>query len=122
VDRKTAFRVILALLGVFAGWTAASYAARALDSVKMCAQEAINSKDWSCLGVFVVTCYFRHLKVVFEKAGVDVTEANKREIDKTIHGIVGVEYKNCSATWKEVKKRLAADEDAFIAALKQALN
>jgi hypothetical protein len=62
------------------------------------------------------------LKVVFEKAGVDVTEANKRELDRVIHGIVGVEYKNCSATWKEVKKRLAEDEDGFITALKQALN
>jgi len=62
------------------------------------------------------------LKAVFEKAGVDVTEANKREIDRVIHGIVGVDYKNCSATWKEVKKRLAEDEDGFITALKQALN
>jgi len=70
----------------------------------------------------VVTCYFRNLKAVFEKAGVDVTNANKHEIDKVIHGIVGVEYKNCSATWKEVKKRLAEDEDGFITALKQALS
>ena len=69
-----------------------------------------------------MTCYFRHLKAVFEKAGVDVKEANKRELDRVIHGIVGVEYKNCSATWKEVKKRLAEDEDGFITALKQALN
>ena len=69
-----------------------------------------------------MTCYFRHLKAVFEKAGVDVTEANKRELDRVIRGIVGVEYKDCSATWKEVKKRLAEDEDGFITALKQALN
>ena len=69
-----------------------------------------------------MTCYFRHLKTIFEKAGVNVTKANKREIDKVIHGIVGVEYKNCSATWKEVKKRLAGDEAGFITALKQALN
>jgi len=69
-----------------------------------------------------MTCYFRHLKTVFEKVGVDVTEANKREIDRVIHGIVGVEYKNCSATWKEVKKRLAEDEDRFITTLKEALN
>ena len=69
-----------------------------------------------------MTCYFRHLKAIFEKVGLDVTEANKREIDKVIHGIVGVKYKNCSATWIEVKKRLAEDEEGFIIALKQKLN
>ncbi len=69
-----------------------------------------------------MTCYFRHLKTVFEKVGVDANKTNKREIDKAIHGIVGTQYTNCSATWKEVKKRLAEDEDGFIAALKHALN
>ena len=69
-----------------------------------------------------MTCYFRHLKAVFEKAGVVVTKENKSEIDKAIHSIVSVEYKNCSATWKEVKKRLAEDDEAFITDLKEALN
>jgi len=68
-----------------------------------------------------LTCYFRHLKIIFEKVGVTVTETNKREIDRVIHGIVGVEYKNCSPTWKEVKHRLADDEDQFLTALKQVL-
>jgi len=36
---------------------------------------------------FVMTCYFRHLKQVFEKAGIEVTSENKREIDRVIHGI-----------------------------------
>lgn len=67
-----------------------------------------------------MTCYFRHLGTVFEKAGINVTKDNKREIDRVIHSIVGVEYKNCPATWKEVKKRLAEDEKSFIAALKEA--
>ena len=62
------------------------------------------------------------MKPVFEKAAVEVTKANKREIDKVIHGMVGVKYKNCAATWKEVKKRLAEDEDGFITALKRTLN
>jgi len=66
-----------------------------------------------------VTCYFRHLKQVFEKAGIDVTKENKREIDKVIHSIVGVEYKSCPAAWKEVKKRLAEDESKFVAQLKE---
>ena len=69
-----------------------------------------------------MTCYFRHLQQVFEKAGLEVTKENKREIDRAIHSIVGVSYKNCSATWKEVKKRLAEGEERFISELKIALS
>ena len=68
-----------------------------------------------------MTCYFRHLQRVFKKAGVEVTGENKREIDRIIHGIVGVEYKNCSDAWKQVKKRIAEDEEGFISRLKEAL-
>ena len=52
-----------------------------------------------------VTCYFRHklMKDVFTKAGVEVIKENRKEIDRIIHSIVVVEYKNCSATWKAVK-------------------
>jgi len=60
-----------------------------------------------------MTCYFRHLQEVFKKAGIGVTEENKREVDKIIHRIVGVKYKDCSATWKEVKKRISEDEEGF---------
>jgi len=66
-----------------------------------------------------LTCYFRHLQEVFQKAGIEVTKDNKREIDEVIHGIVGVEYKNCPAAWSEVKRRLAEDEEAFIKELKK---
>ncbi len=65
-----------------------------------------------------MTCYFRHLNEVFSKAGLEVTKDNKREIDRMIHSIVGVEYKNCAPTWKEVKKRMAADEEEFARVLK----
>jgi hypothetical protein len=34
---------------------------------------------------------------------------------------MAVEYKNCSATWKEVKKRIAEDEEAFVSQLEEAL-
>ncbi len=68
-----------------------------------------------------MTCYFRHLNEVFRKAGITITKENRQEIDKAIHNIVGVEYKSCPAAWKEVKKRLAEDEDAFVSALKNAL-
>jgi len=72
--------------------------------------------------VIRVTCYFRHLQQVFEKAGLDVTKENRREIDRVIHGIVGVGYKNCPAAWREVKKRLDEDEERFVSKLRKALS
>ncbi|UCD26977.1 MAG: hypothetical protein JSW19_04550 [Candidatus Bathyarchaeota archaeon] len=68
-----------------------------------------------------MTCYFRHLREFFDKAGIEVTSKNKRQIDRIIHEIMGVEYKNCSATWKEVKKHIAEDEEAFVSQLKETL-
>jgi hypothetical protein len=69
-----------------------------------------------------LTCYFRHLKDVFARAGINITKGNKKEVDRVIHSIVGVEYKNCSATWKEVKKRIAESEEDFVAELKKKLS
>ncbi len=66
-----------------------------------------------------MTCYFRHIQQIFKKAGIEVTSENKREIDRVIHGIVGVEYKNCPAAWREVKKRLAENEEDFVSELKK---
>ena len=68
-----------------------------------------------------MTCYFRHIQYVLKKVGIEVTKENKREIDRVIHVIAGVEYKNCPATWREVKKRIAEDEKAFVSRLKEAL-
>jgi hypothetical protein len=68
-----------------------------------------------------MTCYFRHLKAIFNETGIEVTKENRRDIDKIIHGIMRVDYKNCSATWKKVKERLVDDSDGFISDLKQAL-
>ncbi len=69
-----------------------------------------------------MTCYFRHLKEVFQKANITVTPQNRQQIDKTIHGIVGVEYKNCPATWRQVKQRIVEDETGFVAMLKNTWN
>ncbi|MFH1821840.1 MAG: hypothetical protein ABH852_05320 [Methanobacteriota archaeon] len=66
-----------------------------------------------------MTCYFRHLKGVFEKAGIEVTNDNKRDVDKLIHNIVRVRYKNCPATGKKVNKRIAEDEGGFASELKK---
>jgi hypothetical protein len=67
-----------------------------------------------------VTCYFRHLKPVFEKAGITVTAQNRQKIDKIIHDLVGVKYNNCPAAWKQVKLRITEDEAGFVSLLKDA--
>jgi hypothetical protein len=69
-----------------------------------------------------VTCYFRHLHEVFAKAGIDVTKENRKELAIIIHKIMHVEYKNCPATWKEVKRKLAEDEAGFVSKLKAEWN
>jgi len=69
-----------------------------------------------------VTCYFRHLKEVFKKAGIEATSQNRTEIDRVIHDIVGVKYKNCPAAWRQIKNRLAQDEADFVSKLRQAWN
>ncbi|MGY5861740.1 MAG: hypothetical protein RTU09_05155 [Candidatus Thorarchaeota archaeon] len=68
-----------------------------------------------------MTCYFRHIKHLFTEIGVEVTTENKRELDRRIHELVGVEYKNCSAAWKEIKMKLAEDEVGFIVNLRETL-
>jgi hypothetical protein len=71
-----------------------------------------------------MSCYFRHMKDVLEEAGVEVTRENKKEIDRLIHGLMDVGYKNCSPTWKAVKERIKGDAEArsqFVQGLKQAL-
>ena len=65
-----------------------------------------------------MTCYFRHLNEFFDQAGITVTKENRKDIDRAIHKIMGTDYKNCSATWKEVKKRLAEDAEGFVSALR----
>jgi len=57
-----------------------------------------------------MSCYFRHMSGIMEEAGVTITKENKKDIDRALHSLVGVEYKNCSATWKELKKIQQTEE------------
>lgn len=56
-----------------------------------------------------MSCYFRHLKDLFQEAGIEVTPANKKQLDQAFHRIVRVEYKDCPSTWKRLKQELAGD-------------
>jgi hypothetical protein len=68
-----------------------------------------------------MSCYFRHMQDIFSEAGIKITLDNKKEIDQAIHRIVNVSYKNCPATWKEIKNRTANAEkrEEFIQKLKK---
>ncbi len=57
-----------------------------------------------------MSCYFRHLKDILNQAGIAVTPANKKQIDQAIHQIVGVNYKDCPATWKALKQQVLSDD------------
>jgi ribosomal protein L17 len=62
------------------------------------------------------------MKDVLEEAGIEITKDNKKEIDRIIHGLVDVAYKDCSPTWKKVKEHIKTDEAArnqFIKDLKK---
>ena len=41
-----------------------------------------------------MSCYFRHMKNVLEESGCEVTKDNKKYIDRIIHELVDVEYKD----------------------------
>ena len=71
-----------------------------------------------------MSCYFRHMKDVLDEVGVEITPENKKEIDRILHGIAGVEYKNCSPAWKKVKEMVrgdAAERERFVEKLKEAV-
>ena len=53
-----------------------------------------------------MSCYFRHIKDLFDEAGVSPTPENKRCLDAAIHEALGVSYKDCSTTWAKVKVAL----------------
>jgi hypothetical protein len=42
-------------------------------------------------GAKTMICYFRHMKLIFEQIGIEITPENKREIDKKIHALLGTE-------------------------------
>ncbi len=70
-----------------------------------------------------MSCYFRHIKDILGEAGIEVTTANKKQVDQAIHHILGTTYKDCPETWKRFKQQILNDPDKkrdFINKLKQA--
>jgi hypothetical protein len=57
-----------------------------------------------------MSCYFRHLNDILNEAGIEITPRNRKEIDRIIHAIVGVNYKDCSTTWGRIKREILNDK------------
>jgi len=55
-------------------------------------------------------CYLRHLKDIMGEAGIEVTPGNRQQIDRAIHEIAGVGYKDCPATWRKLKQEMLTEE------------
>jgi hypothetical protein len=62
-----------------------------------------------------MTCYFRNsrMKELFDELGIPVTKENRDDINEVLHDYLSVEYKNCAATWKMIRKRLQEDGEGF---------
>jgi tetrahydromethanopterin S-methyltransferase subunit H len=71
-----------------------------------------------------MSCYFRHLKDIMAEAGIEVTLANKKDVDRALHEIVGVAYKDCPSAWKNLKQQMAneADRAVVVKKLRKALS
>ena len=70
-----------------------------------------------------MSCYFRHMNEIFDRAGIEVTRENRKKVDEAIHKIMATTYKDCPATWKKIKQEILADPgkaEAFIKELKKA--
>ncbi len=57
-----------------------------------------------------MSCYFRHMKDIFDEAGVTVSQGNKKRLDEAVHQVVGVRYKDCPSTWKALKQTVLTDQ------------
>ena len=71
-----------------------------------------------------MSCYFRHLKVIFDEAGIEVTAGNRKQVDQAIHKLMGTGYKNCPGTWKKLKQEIIDDKEKrqdFIAKLRSSI-
>jgi uncharacterized protein with HEPN domain len=70
-----------------------------------------------------MTCYFKNsrMKELFADLGINVTKENMKELDELLHEYLSVDYKNCAATWKMIRRRLKEDEEGFKQRLRELL-
>ena len=54
---------------------------------------------------------------MFDRAGIKVTRENRKDADRIIRAIVKVDHGDCPVVWREVKKKLAQNEEEFVSRL-----
>ena len=72
-----------------------------------------------------MSCYFRHLKEIFDEAGIEVTSANRKKIKEAIHNLTGVGRSDCPAAWKKLKQQVlnnARNRSEFINKLRAGMS
>jgi hypothetical protein len=76
-------------------------------------------KDFYSNNVYTIfmTCYFRHLAQVFQKAGLVVDVDNRKRVDIIIHEMAGIEYKDCTKIMAALDEKFET-EDAFVQRLR----
>ena len=69
---------------------------------------------------------FYKIPTIFHEAGIEVTPANRKQIDRAVHRLIGADInEHCPTVWKMLKQQVLADDDKgkeFISRLKAAVN
>ena len=63
----------------------------------------------------MMTCYFKNsrMKELLRDIEVEFTKENIKKVDEILHEMLSVDYPNCAATWKMLRKKLEYDADGF---------
>ena len=67
-----------------------------------------------------MTCYFKNsrAKELLSDIDVEPTKENIKKVDEILHEMLSVDYPNCAATWKMLRKKLQYDAKGFKERLK----
>ena len=62
-----------------------------------------------------MTCYFKNsrAKELLRDIEVEATKENIKQVDEILHEMLSVDYPNCAATWKMLRKKLEYDAEGF---------
>ena len=58
------------------------------------------------------------MKELLRDIKVEATKENIKQVDEILHEMLSVDYPNCAATWKMLRKKLQYDSDGFKERLK----
>jgi hypothetical protein len=62
------------------------------------------------------------MKELLSGIEVEATKENIKKVDEILHEMLSVDYPNCAATWKMLRKKLEYDAEGFKERLKAIVN